>query len=135
MYKNTSNVYEKMVEITALSKSLKALNKDRRDLNRYQAALALQETAFDNLDKFTMLFGSVEKMWKARYEWDLLSKNTSRDQIKSLKLTVIRLKIEDTDKVITDCQRELEPNEVISELKTHVEAFRPLYSVMVNLND
>lgn len=86
VYKNSTNPYEKVAELNALARSLKQLNKDRQDLNRYQQALALQETPFENLDKFTQLFGSVEKMWKGRYEWDLLGRSTSKEQVRSLKL-------------------------------------------------
>jgi|JI6StandDraft_1071083.scaffolds.fasta_scaffold02399_10 hypothetical protein len=107
VYKNTTNVYDKVVELNTLSKSLKALNKDRQDLNRYQQALALQETAFEGLDKFTSVFNSVEKMWKARYDWDLLHRTTAKDQIKNLKLTVIKLKVQEMDKVVSECTREL----------------------------
>lgn len=48
---------------------------------------------------------------------------------------MIKLKISEMDKVITECQRELEPNEVISDLRSNVETFRPLYNIMVNLNN
>jgi hypothetical protein len=66
-------------------------------------------------------------LWKAKYDWDLLMKNTAQEQIKSLKLTVIKLKIVEMDKIIAECQRELEPNEVISDLKLQVDTYKPLF--------
>jgi hypothetical protein len=66
-------------------------------------------------------------LWKAKYDWDLLMKNTAHEQIKSLKLTVIKLKIVEMDKIIAECQRELEPNEVISDLKLQVDTYKPLF--------
>jgi hypothetical protein len=54
-------------------------------------------------------------------------KNTAQEQIKSLKLTVIKLKIVEMDKIIAECQRELEPNEVISDLKLQVDTYKPLF--------